>query len=235
MRKALLLSLDRQSFIDILGKGEGIIGGAMLPPPHGVWGMPPEVLETVAGFSPNTKANRAEARKIMEGFGYGPDNRLKMKVSTRNTSTYRNAGIVLIDHLKEIYIDAELETIESGEWYGKVARKDYSVGMNFTGSGVDDPDSNFYENYSCGSQRNYTGYCNKELEKLFAQQSMEADVDKRKALVWEIDKRLQEDGARPIIFHSLRGTCHQPHLKGLTVMSNSAYNGWRFEDVWLDK
>jgi hypothetical protein len=27
----------------------------------------------------------------------------------------------------------------------------------------------------------------------------------------------------------------QPYEKGLTIMSNSTYNGWRFEDVWLDK
>src|SRR3984893_432537 len=51
------------------------------------------------------------------------------------------------------------------------------------------------------SQRNYTGYCNPELEKLFEQQSMETDQEKRKRLVWEIDRRLQEDQARPIVYH----------------------------------
>jgi hypothetical protein len=30
-------------------------------------------------------------------------------------------------------------------------------------------------------------------------------------------------------------TCWQPEVKGLTMMTNSQYNGWRFEDVWLDK
>jgi hypothetical protein len=30
-----------------------------------------------------------------------------------------------------------------------------------------------------------------------------------------------------------RGT--EPQVKGLTVMVNSMYNGWRMEDVWLDK
>jgi peptide/nickel transport system substrate-binding protein len=62
-----------------------------------------------------------------------------------------------------------------------------------------------------------------------------SDQEKRKKLVWEIDKKLQEDGARPIIFHTRSATCYQPHVKGLTVMVNSIYNGWRFEDVWLDK
>jgi hypothetical protein len=27
----------------------------------------------------------------------------------------------------------------------------------------------------------------------------------------------------------------QPEVKGLTLMVNSQINGWRFEDVWLDK
>ena len=78
-----------------------------------------------------------------------------------------------------------------------MARKDYALGLNLTGNAVDDPDQSFYENYSCGSERNYTNYCNKDIEKLFDQQSDETDVAKRKKLVWEIDKKLQEDVARP--------------------------------------
>ena len=44
-----------------------------------------------------------------------------------------------------------------------------------------------------------------------------------------------EDGAWPIIFYDRRVTCWQPHVKGWTVMVNSIFNGWRMEDVWLDK
>jgi peptide/nickel transport system substrate-binding protein len=101
--------------------------------------------------------------------------------------------------------------------------------------GVDDPDQQLYENYACGSERNYTGYCNRELEQLFDRQSREPDQEKRKHLVWEIDKRLQQDGARPIIWYNLGATCWHPYVKGLTTMANSIYNGWRMEDVWLDK
>jgi hypothetical protein len=27
----------------------------------------------------------------------------------------------------------------------------------------------------------------------------------------------------------------QPRLKGLTTMTNSRFDGWRMEDVWLEK
>jgi len=40
---------------------------------------------------------------------------------------------------------------------------------------------------------------------------------------------------RPIIFYDRRATCWQPHVKGSTIMVNSIFNGWRMEDVWLDK
>jgi len=40
-----------------------------------------------------------------------------------------------------------------------VIRKDYTVGVNVSETGLDDPDQMFYENYACGSDRNYTGYC----------------------------------------------------------------------------
>jgi peptide/nickel transport system substrate-binding protein len=235
IRRATALALDRKSFIDILAEGQGDAGGAMQPPPQGVWGMPTEMLRGLPGYDPDVGKNRAEARKLMEKAGYGPDKLLAVKVSVRNTPPFRDPAVILIDQLKEIYIEGELEAVETANWFPKVYRKDYKVGLNLTGAGVDDPDAQFYENYACGSDRNYTGYCNRELDQLFDRQSMERDQDKRRRLVWEIDKKLQEDGARPILYHNRFATCWQPQLKGLTIMVNSLFNGWRMEDVWLDK
>jgi len=212
LRRALALALDRKSFIDILAEGQGDIGGAMAPPPAGVWGMPADFLATVPGYGPDVAKNRAEAREIMQRLGYGSDKRLSIKVAARNIPTYRDPAIILIDQLKEIWIDGELEPIETANWFPKLARKDYQIGLNNTGSGVDDPDQQFFENYGCGSERNYTGYCNPELEKLFVEQSMMVDREKRRRLVWEIDKKLQEDGGRPIIYHPRAATCMQPQI-----------------------
>ena len=235
LRRAMALSLDRKAFIDIITEGEGDIGGAMLPPPEGVWGMPTEVLKTLPGYDPDLARNRAEARKIMQKLGYGPDNRLPVKLSTRNIPAYRDPAVILLSQLREIYMDAELEPVDTVQWYPRLLRKDYTVGLNVTETGVDDPDQQFYENYVCGADRNYTGYCSPEGDKLVDRQSMEPDPEKRKKLVWEIERRLAEDAARPVIFYPRGGTCRQPWVKGLTIMVNSIYNGWRFEDVWLDK
>jgi peptide/nickel transport system substrate-binding protein len=235
LRRAISLALDRKAFIDILGNGHGDIGTAMLPPPEGVWGMPPQMLATLPGYGPDIAANRAEARKIMEGLGYGPDKHLVTKISTRNLAAFKDPAVIVGDQLKEIYIDGDLDIVDTPNWYPKVARKDYTIGVAVSENGLDDPDQQFYENYVCGADRNYTGYCNPEVDALIDKQSAETDVEKRKRLVWDIERRLVEDGARPAIFHPRSNTCWYPQVKGLNVVINSIYNGWRMEEVWLDK
>src|SRR6516165_1925529 len=235
LRRAMALSLDRQAFIDILAEGQGAVGGAILPPPDGVWGMPPEVLYRLPGYGPDVVNNRIEARGIMQRLGYVPDKRLAVKVSTRDVPGYRDAAVIAISQLREIYIDGELEPIDTANWFPRVIRKDYTVGVTVAEGGLDEPDQKFYETYVCGADRNYTGYCNEETDGLIDRQSMEADPQKRRKLVWEVERKLAEDASRPILLYSRFATCMQPRLKALRTMTNSRFNGWRMEDVWLDK
>jgi peptide/nickel transport system substrate-binding protein len=233
-RAAVALTLDRKSFVDITSDGQDITGGSMLPPPAGVWGVGPDALKDLAGYDGNVEAAREKARALMREAGYGPDRHLKIKVSTRNLASYRDLAVILIDQLRPIYIDAELELIDSAVYFNRLYQKKYALVVNATGSSLDDPDQHFAENYGCGSPRNFNGYCNPEMTTLIASQSRERDVEKRRAIVREIERKLVEDTARPIISHTVAAACQQSRVHGLTIMVNSIYNGWRFEDVWLD-
>lgn len=235
IRRAMALAIDRDAFITILTEGQGQKGGAMLPGPEGQWGMPKEVLEKMVGYGPDVAKSQDEARKIMSELGYSADKPLNVKISTRDIAIYRDPAVILIDQLKKIFIAGELEVVDTSQWHAKVARRDYTVGMNLTGVGVDDPDVNFVENYACKSERNYTQYCNPEVEKLIDQQSVETDTQKRKEIVWKIEGMINDDVARPIIYHDRSSTCRHPHVKGFVAHKNGIYSNWRFEDVWLDK
>ena len=72
------------------------------------------------------------------------------------------------------------------------------------------------------------------LEHLVAQ-SRELDRDKRKKIVWDIERILVEDAARPVVLHGSAGNCWQPYVRNYKPHDNSQYNTSRFEDVWLDK
>jgi peptide/nickel transport system substrate-binding protein len=235
VRHAMVATLDVKAFSQILSQGHDLDGAAMLPPPYGKWGMPKEMLAALPGHAADIEKSRAEGRKIMEKLGYSAVKPLRIKIATRNIAIYRDPAVILIDQLKQIYIEGDLEPIDSSVWYNKIAKKDFQLGMNLTGVAVDDPDVNFYENYYSTSERNYTGYNNAEVDKMIDAQSAETDVEKRKQLVWEIEKKLAEDVARPVIGYNVANTCWDPKLKGVVLQVNSIYNSWRFEDYWLDK
>jgi peptide/nickel transport system substrate-binding protein len=73
------------------------------------------------------------------------------------------------------------------------------------------------------------------VDRLLSAQSRELDKDKRRQIVWEIERLLVDDAARPIILSSVAVNCWQPYVRGYTPHDNSQYNSLRFEDVWLDK
>src|SRR5260370_39626876 len=103
------LSLDRKAFIDILYQGQGDTGGAMQPPPEGVWGLPAETLQTLPGYDPDVHKSRAEARQIMERLGYGPDKPPDLKESTRDSPYYREPAGIPTHQIKYSHTNRPLE------------------------------------------------------------------------------------------------------------------------------
>ena len=234
LRRAMALSIDRKAFVDILTQGQGDIGGVLQPLPGGLWGMQADEVVKLPGYDPDVHKSREEARRLMWKVDYGPDKKLTLKVTPRDWNIYRDPAVLLIDQLKHVYIDGELELIDTPQFFPKIVRKDYTVALNLQTSGPD-PDPILHLFYGYGASLNWDGYCNPDVDKLIDQQSREADAVKRKQLLWTIEHKLAGDFVRPIIYYSRGGTCERPYVKGLTIMINSVFNGWRMEDAWLDK
>jgi len=235
VRQAVNLAMDRPALIRSFFQGGAEPGGALIPQPFGSWGLTAEELRSLPGYGGTPHAEEiAQARRIMESLGYSKEKPLKVEISSRSVAAYTGPATWMIDQLKEVWIDASLKTVEIANWYGMVARRDFQLGLNATAIGIDDPDAVLYETYSCGSQRNYSDYCNPELMKKVDQQSMETDLAKRKALVKEIDLQLQRDLARPYLAYRRFYYPHYPFVKNW-LPHISIYNGWRLQEVWLDK
>jgi peptide/nickel transport system substrate-binding protein len=160
---------------------------------------------------------------------------MKLVVSTRALPIYVDTASWMVDQLQQVGIEATLEQIETGVWHPKMTRLEYQVALNVTGIGIDDPDAQLFENYRCGSQRNFSGYCSEEIDRLMVEQSQTLDRAKRLALINEIDRKLQADAARPILGWGKQHWAHWPHVKGWILHENSIYNVSRRQDVWLDK
>jgi len=233
VRLAVSYAIDRRGLIQASHQGGAVLGAAMLPKPYGVWGMPEKELLTMPGYGPAGEM-KTRAKKLLAEAGITPEKPLKVEVATRAIAIYVDMASFVINELKQVGIEGTLKQVETAQWHPMATRGDYQIGANLTGVGTDDPDANFYENYACGSPRNYSQYCSEEVMKMLDRQSQELDAKKRLEQVIAIQKRFEQDAARPVLAQRLDYFAHWPHVKGL-VPHNNVYNFSRFQDVWLDK
>jgi len=233
VRRAVSLAVDRRGYVQAVRQGAALVGGPLQPRPYGAWGLSLADLAGLPGSGDPTK-QKADARALLAEAGFGPTRPLRIVVSTRAIALYVDQATYVIDQLKQVGVEATLEQVESAVWFAKLTRGEFELAANLTGLGADDPDADFYENYVCGSSRNYSQYCNPEVDRLIDTQSQTLDPVKRRSLVVEIQKRLEIDGARPILGWSLDYYAMWPYVKNL-VPHQSVYSYARFQEVWLDR
>jgi peptide/nickel transport system substrate-binding protein len=233
VRRAVSLAIDRRGYVRAVHQGGAVVGASLAPKPWGTWGLLERDLSGLPGYGRPTD-EKARARALLAEAGYGPGKPLRVEVATRAIALYVDFASFVINELKQVGVEATLRQVETAQWHPLVTRGEFQMAANLTGLGVDDPDANFLENYACGSPRNYGGYCSEPVQKLIEQQSQELDSAKRLALVREIQRKLEEDAARPVMGWRLDYFMQWPHVRNL-VPHHSAYNWSRMQDVWLDR
>jgi len=141
VRRAISLALDRNAFV-MSRQGEGRLGGAMMSPPYGTWGLTPAQLEAVPGFGKDTERNRTEARKLMEEAGYGPNKKLKVTFLVTPLTTFHIAGVTLTQgQLRQIYIEGEIEQKELPIFIGAMMKGAYTIAYGLPGAASTIPTS----------------------------------------------------------------------------------------------
>ena len=233
VRRALSFAIDRRTYTQTVHRGAAVIGASLAPKPWGVWGLLDKDLGQLPGYG-GAAPGRAQARKLLAEAGFGPSNPLKVELVTRAIAIYLDFAGFVVSDLKQVGVEATLKQIDTAQWHPMVTRREFQIGANLTGLGVDDPDANFYENYACGSSRNYGDYCNEEVMRLVDQQSQEVDAQKRLTIVWQIQKKLEEDAARPVMGWRVDRFAHYPYVKNL-ILNQVTYNCCRHQETWLDK
>ena len=233
VRLALSRAIDRRALIDAVYQGGAVLGASMASPPYGVWGLLDKDIRALPG---NGKAadEKARARTLLAEAGFGPKAPLRLEILTRALPDFLDVASFVINELKHVGVEASLKQVESAQWHPLQTRGDFQIGIERTGIEPDDPDANFYENYGCGSPRNYPRYCDEEISRLIDQQSQELNPAKRLALVQVIQRKLEEAAVRPVLGWRLDYYTVWPYVKNL-VPHQSIYSWGRMQEVWLDK
>ncbi len=176
-----------------------------------------------------------KARKLLAEAGFTPQKPLRVEMVTRAIAVYVDMASFVINELKQVGIEATLKQIETAQWHAMATRGDYQIGRQSDGARrPTTPTPTYYENYACGSPRNYSQYCNEEVMKMIDA----AVAGARRQEAPGADDRDPEEarGGRGAPDPGLEIDYFTvwPHVKNL-IPHQSIYNFGRMQEVWSDK
>ena len=167
MRRALTLAIDRWGGSKYLSNIAIVkaVGGVVFPG-HPLAATKAE-LQTIAGYWPDIKKSRAEARKLLKEAG---EEHLKFTLNNRGVDQpYKIVGTWLIDQWKQVGLQVDQRVQPTGPFYATLRKKkDFDVSLDFNCQAVVNPlldVSKFISDDVSGNQ--YGGYKDRELDKMF--------------------------------------------------------------------
>jgi len=235
VRRALTLAVDRHEGSKALSKIAIVKAVAGVQVPGTSFATPPEELAKVAGYWPDIEKSRAEARRLLkeagvpEGFTFTFSNRgIPMP--------YEPLGVWLIDQWRKVGLNVNQQVIEAASYFGTIRKGDAQVHMDFQCGYIVEPDLDLYKFLSTErNPANYGFYQDPVLDDLYDRQSRATNVEERKKLIQQFEKRLLDDEAHYLMtlqWHRI--IPHSAKVKGWTITPSHYLNN-TLDNVWLDQ
>jgi peptide/nickel transport system substrate-binding protein len=220
VRQALAYATDRATLIKYLMRGQARAAASLLPPNH--WACDLDVRQY--DFDPARAEHLLDAAGFKRGAG-GVRFRLEFKTSTEEYSRLLSEAIA--DQWQRVGVAVELRPLEFATFYADLQRGSFQVSAQRWVGGNNDPDI-FESVFSSrkippnGSNRGH--YRNPKLDTLIDQARMEVDREKRKALLWEIQKIVAEDEPYINLWYPDNVCVHRERLTNIVIPPAGDYD-----------
>jgi ABC-type transport system substrate-binding protein len=195
--------------------------------------LPPEELQALPGFSKDHEANLKEAKRLLAEAGY-PDGFKTVLLNRSIKLPYIDMGVYLVSAWKKVGIEAEHRLEESASWSKSRRSRDFELLLDpFGTSAVADPDELLVK-FTTGASLNWGRFSDPVVDKLFEQQKVELDEQKRIQLAKDLQKEvIKKAWWLPGLWWT-RAEVRSAKIRNYTPMPNHWMNR-RLEDVWLAK
>jgi peptide/nickel transport system substrate-binding protein len=232
VRQAIWRAIDRRAVYDKVFAGGGIPGGAMSPSVV-AWVMPDAELAKLPGFG-NRADEIREAKALLSAAGF-PDGFDETILTLTRFEANLVTDVNLVS-LREVGIRLAIENLgmDIATLLGRFRAGEFNLGGTVLAAGPY-PDAQlglFHYSDPAKGTRNFSRFADPEIDRLLDQQSSELDVERRRAIVWDIQRKLAERpgpawiGSRiafNVVSQRLRNVVATPFLAGYDDA----------EDVWM--
>ena len=233
VRRALSLALDRYEGSAALSKITLVKDVAGIQVPGTPYATPPAELEKLAGYGRDINKNRAEARRLLKEAGVADGFSLVFK-NRGIPHPYEPLGIWLIAQWKQIGLNVRQEIIEASAYHPMLKRGDFEVAMDFQCGFIVEPDLDL-PRFISTSDANYGRHKDTVIDDLMHRQGRATDLEERKKILRQIEKRLLDEEAH--VIYTLQWHRIIPHLAkvhGWTITPSHYLNN-QLDTVWLSE
>jgi peptide/nickel transport system substrate-binding protein len=184
VREAFELSLDRQGIVQVAMEGEAEPGNQWVAPNNKYY----------AKKFPLPKRDLARARALLKEAGV-PN--ATVTLMTPTNSDQQRLGQVVQAMAKEAGFDIKILSTEFATSLNAADKGQYEAYV-LAWSGRADPDGNLQNHLGCGAPLNYSGYCDKSVDKGMNDGRVEGDPAKRAQIYEGVAAQVLKD--RPIVY-----------------------------------
>jgi peptide/nickel transport system substrate-binding protein len=220
VRQALAYATDRDAIIRYLLRGQARPASSLLPPNH--WAFDPDVPQY------NYDPSRAESLLDQAGLRRGPDGiRVHLTLKTSTDESARLTSEAIAEQWKKIGVALELRPLEFATLYTDITRGTFQIySLRWVGANSD-PD--IFE-YVFSSKKippdgaNRGRYRNANLDALLDRSRVEMDREKRKELLFQIQKIVATDEPYINLWYVDNVCVHRDRLTGIKMSPDGSYD-----------
>jgi peptide/nickel transport system substrate-binding protein len=220
VRQALAYATDRGTLIQYLLRGQARPASSLLPPNH--WAYEPNVQKYP--YDPT----RAEMLLDAAGYARGADGvRIHLTMKTSTEESVRLLGEALADQWSKIGVELTLRPLENATFLSDIGRGSFQLyTLRWLGAN-NDPDIfdlvfNSRRFPPDGANRGH--YRNPALDVLINSQRIEPDLEKRKAIVSEIQKIVAVDEPYINLWYNDNVCVHRDRVTGIELSPGGDYS-----------
>lgn len=174
LRHAVSMAIDRDYLAEKVWQNTMLPAYSFVPP--GISGYQPRP----ADYASQSQLDREdEARKILTELGYGPDKPLKMEIRFNTSENHKNTAVAIQEQLKPLGIEVTLLNTDTKTHYAHLEQHgDFDIARAGWIADYKDPE-NFLALCKTGTGNNYSGYSDKDYDRLMGEAAAAATPDAR--------------------------------------------------------
>ena len=206
VRRAMAHAVNPQKIIDTVFYGEADPGAGLVSMP--MWAFAPQ-LKDYYKYDPD------KAKGLLKESGYAGD----LVLNSQSSGFWPRMAELIQADLNAVGFKTTIEKIDSAKFYGQMTEGTHQA---FIGDGTynwPDPEELFWIFYGCDNPRSKRwGYCNADFEALRSKQTAEKDQEKRKQMMWDLQKQLLDDVTQVVPYYNRFATVASKGVQGYTPM-----------------